>query len=165
MDGPLTFAQGPGITAGQRCLRFGQNRERDFVGAVGAQIQTDRSMQAQAHPGRDRKPAGLHLRQNPIRAFPGAEQAEVGEGAWQQAAEQGNIMEVMVRHDDRHGIRLRVDPGDRFFGAGNQGDIGFRKPLRSCRSRARIDDAHVPAEGFCESYQRPGVVACPEDHK
>ena len=41
MDGAGAFAEGAGVAAGESGLHLGEDREGDFGGALGAEVETD----------------------------------------------------------------------------------------------------------------------------
>jgi len=159
MDRAGAVAEGAGVTAGEGGLHLGEDREGDFGGALGAEVEADGGVEP-GELGGSRGGAGAgEVGEDAVGAFFGPEQAEVGEVKREQVAQQGHVVHVVVRHYDREGAGLRGDPRDELGRGRDDETVGGGEADRGREGGAGIGDGDVPTKLVRERGQRLGVVA------
>ena len=99
--------QALGICAPEPRLDFGQDREGDLLGLLGAEVQTDRAVESRSACRRRLKPALGELAQQSLRSRAGAKNPHVRAFRLERELEIAPVVTEVVRHDHHGRIGLQ----------------------------------------------------------
>ena len=165
MDRSRAIAERAGVAPGERGLHLGKDREGDLLRRIGPKVEPHWRMQSGVHRSRDGQAVMGEVRENLLRAFSWAEQAEIGEGPRQQVPEQGPVMHVVVGHHHREAAVIEWNAPRQLGGGCDDQGVGRWKPRRCRECRSRVGDGDVPAKFMGEARQRSGIVAGAKDRE
>ena len=116
MNGLLPILQRTGVPSGEGRLHFRNDAERNFLGSIGSQIESNGGVEPGAHGSRDGEPALGKIGEYFFRTALRPKKAEKGQRKGQQAAEQGYVVPVMMGHYDGERARRGKGPSDQILG-------------------------------------------------